>query len=208
MRPVLHSGMNEINHCQETGESWATGQAKGFLPPRFRAACQSCRPYWQPLLLSNTSSRESFLPNWALSQLSNLQSFWPWRELPRMNAWQAGLWPAWQAKASHCLHRTFRILSVRGNLGTWVTEPPAGTAAAEAAATATAPSSVASSPGILRSEGWKGGLRLPCPVLPSLAGLCLEEPESPTVKRRAPSAGTPVWEQKLCVQVKVCKQVD
>lgn len=83
MRPVLHSGMNEINHCQETGESWATGQAKSFLPPRCRAACQSCRTNWQPLLLSNTSSRESFLPNWALSQRSNLQSFWPWRELPR-----------------------------------------------------------------------------------------------------------------------------
>lgn len=61
MRPVLHSGMNEIKHCQETGESWATGQAKNSLPPRCGAASQSCRPYWQPLLLSNTYFLEGVL---------------------------------------------------------------------------------------------------------------------------------------------------
>lgn len=60
MRPVLQSGMNEIKHFQETGP-WATGQAENSLPPRCRAASQSCRPHWQPLLLSNTYFLEGVL---------------------------------------------------------------------------------------------------------------------------------------------------
>lgn len=112
MRPVLHSGMNEINHCQETGESRATSQAKNFLPPRCGAACQSCRPSWQPLPLSDTSSRESSLPNWALSQLCNLQSCWPWKKLPRTPGRRGCTDCLPKPRPVNCLHRTFRILSV------------------------------------------------------------------------------------------------
>lgn len=80
--------MNEIQNCQETGESRAGGQAQHFSTSKTRGR--------QPgrALLAVTTPVQHFLegalsPHWALSQLWNLRSFWPPRNLPRVSGRQA-----------------------------------------------------------------------------------------------------------------------